>query len=177
MGVALDTSWALAKNVNNSVCVCCEVQIQILAELSSSASLVSFFCKTVPNHICSTNSNPAAVFFTWCHTCSYFLPFWTLTLLQCFLPGATLAHVSSPVEPVSLVVAVGCLDWVRWQRNKLNKNWLLKWGRLLLSMDMTSDNSWFEAKNVNISVCVCCDVQIQILAEPSNPAAALLIFF
>jgi len=85
-----------------------------------------------------------------------------VTLLSSFLPDTTLAPISPPFEPVSIVVAVGSLDWVCWQRNKLNANWLLEWGRLPLSMGITLDNSWFLAKNVNVCVCVCvcCEVQI-----------------
>jgi len=48
------------------------------------------FCQTIPNHICSINPNATAALFAWCHTCSY----------------------STPFEHDTILVAVGCLDWV-----------------------------------------------------------------
>jgi len=40
---------------------------------------------------------------------------------------------------VIIVAAVGCLDLVCWSPNKLNKNWLLKWGRLPLALSNEHD--------------------------------------
>jgi len=62
--------------------------------LGGGGAFVFVFCKTVPKHICSINSNPTVVFLTWCHTCPCFICFGPVTIVEV------------------VVVAVGCLEWV-----------------------------------------------------------------
>jgi len=95
---------------------------------------------------------------------------------MCFLPRATLAPIlSASTLGIIVVLAIGCLDWVCWRPNDLNKIGCWSGSICYFPISMASNDCWFLAENAHASADVCCGVQSQILAELSSSAALICI--